>query len=54
MSGPLRPCGRPGCRLCHPIQAPEEPSTLARDFLGFAALVVIFAVLVFVLMPVLG
>ena len=52
MSGPLRRCTRPGCRLCsNPLPTPDHHETLAELFLGGAALVLLFIVL-FVLLPV--
>ena len=52
MSGPFRPCGRPECRLCNPLPAPEpESETLAMALLGLAGIVVMF-LLTFVLLPV--
>ena len=51
MTGPLRPCGRAECRLCHPIPD-EERLGLAEAFIGMAAIVLLFAVL-FIVLPVL-
>lgn len=57
MSPPVRPCGRPECRICRwqsgdqpdSGQPGESPASLA---LGLAALVLVF-ILAFVLLPVL-
>ena len=48
----LRPCGRPGCRLCNPLPAEPNHETLAELLLATAA-VVVLAFVAFVLLPVL-
>lgn len=61
MTGPLRQCGRPDCRLCN-LNVPGEPPDcgheerlgLAEAFIGMAAIVAIFALWFFVLGPVLA
>jgi hypothetical protein len=54
MTGPLRPCGNPRCRLCNPRPLPEpESESLAMLLLGMAGIVVLF-VLAFFLLPVMA
>lgn len=59
MTSPLRPCGRPGCRLCD-SRYPEREALdqakredLAHASLGIAAIILI-AIFAFVLLPVLA
>ena len=49
MSGPLRPCGRVECRLCHPRPEEREGDELASAFIGMAAIVLLFFVIFFLL-----
>jgi hypothetical protein len=52
MTTPLRPCGRPECRLCNPRPIHEEPKgdTLATLLLS-AAMIVLACIFAFVLLP---
>lgn len=46
---PFQPCGRPGCRLCHPEPLPPREDSLAELLVGAAAIVGLFILLLVVL-----